>query len=217
MGRNPRNETDESEITIEAMDQILPDSDKAMLERPDALIVQLDKDPWAGLTDRQKKIQEMYMRGMSQSTMAKLFQVSQPMIAKELKNIRRKHAERGVAIDKNSYAGETISIYEELFSKALRTFYEIDKNNGLAPQMRLQAINTMATLREKQTKLLMDLGIIDKTPHKVEHSLKENKTFVDNWSAKAKEKLAENLLEADFPELDPPSPPDIEEGDIVDE
>lgn len=200
-----------------AVQQALPEMDQAMLDRPDGLIVQLDKDPWYGLTDRQKQVQEMFMRGISQTTMGKILGISQSMVFKELTAIRKKHAERGVAIDKNSYAGETISIYEELFSKALRTFYEIDKENALGPQMKLQAINTMATLREKQTKLLMDLGIIDKASTKVEHSLTDKRTFVESWSSEAKQKLAQNLLEAGFQELEEPAPPEPEDAEIVED
>ena len=202
------------------------EGDKELSERPTAtLIAQLEKDPWTGLTERQKTVQEMKLRGVSQVSIARFLGISQPLVWHELKAIREIHARRGVTVDTNAIAGETLSLYEELFTKALKTFYEIKNDNPLASQSKLQAINVMATLQDKKIKLLMDLGIIQKASTKIEHEhslVNKGPTFVDLWQKRDKQVLASNIIESTFTPLAEPEPPkeeiiDVEEMEDDDE
>lgn len=191
-----------------------------LTERPaEVLLDQMDKDPWSGLTDRQRTIQELKLRGLSQKAIGTLVGISQTMVFKELAAIKEVHKQKGATLDTQTFAGETISIYEELQIRALKTYDSIPADNNLAPQMKLQAINTIASIREKMMKALGDLGIIQRAAQKIEHehSLKQQKpSFVDSWDKKAQEKLAVNILTAGFTELEDPLPPE-EEPDIVTE
>lgn len=193
-----------------------PDVAVAAAETSITVLQDEDKDPWSGLTERQILIQRLKMRGIPQKTIGQICGgISQTMVCKELKAIREIHKQRGVALDREAYVGESISIHEELLTKAWDIFYRIPDDNPIAYQTKLQAINTIASLRDKHTKLLTDLGIIDKVPQKHEHDLRLSRgpSVVDNWSTEKKQKIAEAVLLADFKPLEDPVPP---EDDISD-
>src|SRR5689334_21497799 len=71
-------------------------------------IVEKEKDdPYDGLTERQKLIARMRLRGASQTTIAKTLNLSQPLVCREIKIIREHMATRGSSIDQAATIGET--------------------------------------------------------------------------------------------------------------
>jgi predicted DNA-binding protein (UPF0251 family) len=89
------------------------------------------------LTDRQKTIIRLKIRGLSQRQIAKVVGVSQPMIHKEMKKIREHLTERGANVDQDRTVGYTRSIYEEVERRAWDMYHastdKLDPSGGTIP------------------------------------------------------------------------------------
>lgn len=169
------------------------------------------EDPFTGLTERQKLIARLRMRGLSQQAIANIVNVAQPIISKELARIKEWQAERGANIDQNEVVGNTASLYEEVEYRAWELFH---KTEEVAEKAKALAVVMQA--REKNTKLLMDLGLIKKAGQEVKHTI-EVSPFLKSWNdEKGKKQLANTIVAGQLTELTEPSP-DIEDGEIVED
>ena len=171
-----------------------------------------DKDPWLGLTERQRQVQRLKLRGVSQAVIAKVLGVAQPTISRELAEIREVHRSKGIAIDKEAFIGESVSVYEEVEHKAWEMYMGLPDDSPI----KIQALQLVMAAREKQTKVLVDIGLIEKASQRVEHTFKvTNPTLIDSWDQEGKARLAETVLSSQLKSLPEPSPPaDIEDAEI---
>lgn len=178
-------------------------------------VVDLEKsepDLYDGLTDQQKVIARLKMRGLSQSAISKVMNVSQPYISKMLRIIREHQAARGKTVDQNFVVGETMSIYEEIESKAWELYHSQGEDKA-------KALSLILTAREKQTKLLMDLGRLEKASSKSEVSV-NIAPFLEKWEKHNVQELAHSAIQSKLSDLEAPEPPDedeIEDAIIVEE
>lgn len=185
-------------------------------EKPAALD-SLDEDPWTGLTERQVLIQRLKMRGMSQTNIGTVLGISQPMVNKELKKIREVHKSRGVNLDKDAVSGYFLSVYEEVENKAWEIFSTADDNKE-----KIQALTTIMSSKEKQMKLMTDLGLVEKAADKVNHTHElKSVPLLDNWDTDGKNKLSGTILESQLSQLEEPVPPqleaDIQDAEIIED
>ena len=174
------------------------------------------KDPWHGLTERQVTISRLKMRGLSQTAIASVLGVSQPIVSKELKKIKKVHQERGVTLDKNAMVGQTVSVYEEVEQKAWELFHTSPDDSS----HKSQALSLVMQARDKQIKLMTDLGFIEKAAQKVDHSIQVKAPLLESWDKQGKQRLSENILVAQLNPLDEPEPPeddDIQDAEIIEE
>lgn len=172
------------------------------------------EDPFSGLTERQKRIARLRMRGLSQQAIANLEKVSQPIISQELRKIKDWQAERGANVDQNVIVGSTGTLYEDVEQMAWQMYYTPEISVG----EKAKCLAVVMSAREKHTKLLMDLGLIKKasTEVTVKHHISP---FLEQWSDKqGKKKLADALVAQDLKALPEPAPDqDVVEGEFSEE
>lgn len=168
------------------------------------------EDPFSGLTERQKRIARLRMRGLSQQAIANLEKVSQPIISQELRKIKDWQAERGANVDQNVIVGSTGTLYEDVEQMAWQMYYTPE----IGVSEKAKCLVVVMSAREKHTKLLMDLGLIKKasTEVTVKHHISP---FLEQWSDKrGKKQLADSLVSQDLKALPEPHPEP--EDDVLD-
>ena len=166
-------------------------------------------NPPKELSDRQLRIVNYKLRGMTQASMAKLEQVSQPMISKEIKAIKAVYKAQGANIDQDEVVGESVHLFSEVEKQAWGIFHLAKKNDK--PGAANSALMTIMTAREKGHKLLMELGILKKVA--IEHDHKVSVApFVEqfeNMKQEAKENALKDIIEVQLAELEEPEPPKL--------
>lgn len=180
-----------------------------MAEHSDPAVRKAEALMLRGLTDQEKTIAQLRMRGFSQSQIARFLGVTQPYICMKLRKIREHQMQKGTVVDQDLIIGQTTSLYEEIEHRA----WEIHTKGDNADK--LKALQLVLQAREKQTKLLMDLGKLDRqgTTNKIEVDLSP---IIQKWSAKEAKQVTNNIIEAQLSPLPDPEPPMLEAEIIQD-
>lgn len=167
------------------------------------------------LTERQLRIVNYKLRNMTQASMAKLEQISQPMISKEITAIKAVYKEQGMNIDQDMVVGESVHLFGEVEVRGWEIFHLSKKNDK--PGAANSALMTIMAAREKSIKLLMELGILKKAPTEVEHTMKIAPFLEKFKDMQEEERQAElkGFIDVSLNELEEPEPPlllaDLEE------
>jgi predicted transcriptional regulator len=171
------------------------------------------EDPLNGLTERQKLVARLRMRGLSQDAIANVVGVSQSAISHELAAIKKWQAERGRNVDQAEVVGNTASLYEEVEYRAWELYHATIEIGEKA-----KALAVVMQAREKHTKLLMDLGLIKKANQEITHKI-EVSPFIQNWqSGEGKRSLGDAIVAKQLTALaEPTFDSGIEDADVVEE
>jgi len=173
------------------------------------------------LTERQLRIVNYKLRGMTQASMAKLESVSQPMISKEITAIKAVYKEQGMSIDQDMVVGESVHLFGEVEQRGWEIFHLSKKNDK--PGAANSALMTIMSAREKSIKLLMELGILKKAPTEHEHTMKIAPFLEKFKDMKEEDRQAElkGFIDVSLNELEEPEPPlllaDLEEPEPPEE
>jgi DNA-binding CsgD family transcriptional regulator len=154
----------------------------------------------AGLTDQQKAVVQLKLRGFNQSSIAGVLKVSQARVSQEMAEIKQHFHERGSSIDQKELIGESITIFEEVEKEAWKLYHKLEDDK------KLKALDTVMTSREKQVKLLMEVGLI-----KREISVSEVKITVPDYIQRINDPEQRRLIANSFvalPAGTDPEPPD---------
>lgn len=167
------------------------------------------EDPFSGLTERQKRIARLRLRGLSQQAIANLEQIAQPIVSRELKRVKEWQAERGGNVDQNVIVGNTSTLYEEVEQMAWSMYYTPSITIG----EKAKCLSVVMSAREKHTNLLMDLGLIKRasTEVKVQH---EVSPFLQRWNTAKKQSLATTIVTKELAALPEPQPDDVIDGEV---
>ena len=185
----------------------------APVKKPEDLASVTDdliKNPPVELSERQRRIVNFRMRGLTQVAIAKLEKVSQPMIAKELRKIREVFKQQGRTIDSEVVLGESVSLYQEVEKRAWELYFAHKEDR---PSAANKALDTIMASREKTIKLMMDLGIMKKAAKEIEHKIVA--PFVEQFSSLPSEKKQEalsNVITINLQDLEEPEPPQLTPG-----
>jgi hypothetical protein len=173
-----------------------------------ALTNDIIKDPPSELNERQRRVLNYRFRGLTQTAIAKLEDVSQPMIAKEIRTIKKIFAEQGRTIDQEQVVGESVSLYQEVEQRAWEIYFTHKKEK---PSAANKALDTVMASREKTVKLLMDLGIMKKAAIEHEHTMKVAPFFeqFDSLEDQQKQNALRNVIDVHLGELEEPEPPQL--------
>lgn len=166
-----------------------------------------DDIPMPGdLTERQRRIVKYRLRGMTQRAIARLEDVSQPMIAKEMRAIRAAFKEQGENIDQDVIVGESMTLYQELEQRAWEIYHKAldEKKYGDCNK----ALATIMSARDHTVKLLLDLGLVERA--KIEHSHTVNlPPFVEKWKEVDKSQVITSVIHTQLDPLEDPEPPQL--------
>lgn len=157
---------------------------------------------YQGLTERQIKIQKLSLRGATENAIAQVLGCSRITVAKEKSKIREVNRGRLLSLDKEDLMADTISLFEEIERSAWGVFQE---SEGASKNRALQLI---LDTRERQLKLMMDVGLIDKAPEKHAHAVMVHSPLLDEWDTTGKRNLSRHVIEAQLTELEAPQPPE---------
>ena len=167
------------------------------------------------LSERQVRIVNMKLRGLTQASRATLEKVSQPMISKEITAIKAVYKQQGMTIDQDMVVGESLNLFGEVEQRGWEIFHLSKKNDK--PGAANSALMTIMAAREKGVKLLMDLGILKKAATEHEHTMKIAPFLEKFKDMQDSEKQAElkSFIDVSLEELEEPEPPlllaDLEE------
>lgn len=178
---------------------------------PSDLAMMMDdliQDPPSDLSERQRRIINFRLRGFTQKAIAKVEDVSQPMIAKEIAKIREIYKLQGRTVDQELVVGEAVSIYQEVERRSWEIYFLHKKST---PTAAMKALDTVMASREKTHKLLMDLGIMRKAASSVEHTFKVA-PFIEQFEQmpiEEKERRLSNIIDSSLSDLKEPEPPQL--------
>jgi len=190
----------------------------AEIKSPTDLAAAMDglvKDPPSELNERQRRIVNYKLRGLTQTAIAQLEDVSQPYIAKQLKKIREVYAAIGRTIDQEQVVGETVSLYSEVEQRAWEMFF---KHKDTNPNAANKALDTVMTSRDKSNKLMMDLGILARKAVEHDHKVTVAPFFeeFDSMDEIEKQKRLRTVIHGSLHKLEEPEPPQLE-ADIIED
>jgi len=124
--------------------------------------VDFDGNPFegrAGLERRRAIVLDLKLRGMGHRAIAAILKVHRNTVSNDFRAIRRMQAEMARSLDGDAEVGATVSYYEKLRNTAFKEYMEAKSN-----QAKLGYLQTALRAQEMHVKLLMDIGIIDRTP-----------------------------------------------------
>lgn len=167
------------------------------------------------LSERQVRIVNMKLRGMTQASMATVEKISQPMISQEITAIKAVYKQQGMTIDQDMVVGESLNLFGEVEQRGWEIFHLSKKNDK--PGAANSALMTIMMAREKGLKLLTELGILKKAAIEHEHTMKIAPFLEKFKDMQDEEKQAElkGFIDVSLNELEEPEPPlllaDLEE------
>lgn len=169
--------------------------------------LEANEDAVVGLTDKQKQVFKLKLRGFTQRAIGEVMGISQPAVAKHWKKIKARFAEIGASIDQNQVVGESVSLYQEIEERAWDLFYTAKSAGKLGDSNK--ALATIMSARDKSLNLLMDLGLLRRVAIEHEHNVSVS-PLVDQWrsgDAQKKIQVTSKVIETQLDELDEPLPP----------
>lgn len=198
MGRPPGVKEKENRVTASN-----PDTAGTIAKHPDPNVQGAEDLLLHGLNQQERTIARLRMRGFSQGQIAKFLDVSQPYISKKLKKVRQHQIDRGSDVDQDLVLGQTTSLYEEIEHRAWEIYTNGDNSD------KTKALQLVMTAREKQTKLLMDLGKLERqgVTNKVEVDVSP---LVARWTSGEAQEAARAIIEGQLSQLAEPEPPQLE-------
>lgn len=164
------------------------------------------KDPFEGLTERQRRLVRLRFRGMSWETAGKMVGISDHTVWQEANAIKAHYEKCGMSVDQNLLVGESLSVFDEVSAQA----WQLAMNNEASPGEKIKALQLVLSAKEKQNKLLLDIGVMQKATTKHEHVLSVS-PWVEQLQKNDRTQITRNLLESQFSQLDEPLP--LEDGD----
>jgi DNA-binding CsgD family transcriptional regulator len=156
------------------------------------------------LTDQQRSILRYKLRGMRQESIASVMNVSQPYISKQLKKIREFHLQRGTDINQSIVVGENVAFYEEIEREAWSLYYNKEHED------KLKALQTLLSARKDANKLLMDVGVLKRSPTEHVHEHTATPLIQKLREARQTKELVIDAIEVTHEELPEPEPPQLE-------
>lgn len=168
---------------------------------------ELTREMMTGLTDQQRYIARLKLRGLTQSQIGKLLNISQPAVSKHLKRINLHMQHKGNHVDQALKVGETTSIYDEVEARA----WEIHVTTA-DPTEKMKSLQIVMQARERQTKLLMELGLLTKAVKKSQVDIKVS-PLVESWQSGEAKAAVQTIIDSQLSKLDEPLPP---EEDYID-
>lgn len=173
------------------------------------------EDAVLGLTDKQKQVFKLKLRGFTQRAIGEVMDISQPAVSKHWKAIQKHFSDIGATINQNQVVGESVTLYQEVEERAWDLYYTAKQAGKLGDCNK--ALSTIMTARDKSLTLLMDLGLLRRAAVEHEHNVSMS-PLIEQWrSGDAQKKLdvTARVIETQLDPLDDPLPPtDIEDAEV---
>lgn len=164
-----------------------------------------DDDPeiWTGLTERQRLIQRLSLRKLTQRAIANALGISPAMVNKELARIREIHERRGTGENRAAIVGEALTVYDEIE----RSAWEIAGTSEKDPRMKIKALELVMKARAESIKLQSSLGLLRE--HVIASDGDVNRMLFEKFNDTIRDLLIGRIAEAHLTSspLEAPEPP----------
>jgi len=150
------------------------------------------------IEDRRKQVARLRLRGLGYRSIAKILNVGHMTIKRDLEAIREENKRRVSGFEHAQMIGESLSVFEEVELRAWQDYHDADKGSV----QRRQFLDVIQNARNNQIKLLTDIGLVSKEPHKVDVTVRTD--AIEHWSPEAQALVAMAILKA---KLSPPADP----------
>lgn len=171
----------------------------------------VDEDLPTELSERQRRIVKYRMRGLTQNAIAQIENISQPMVSKEVRAIRKVFAETGKQVEQDVVVGASLNLYEEIGVKGWELYHKALENQAIGDANK--ALATVMAAQEKSVRLLMDLGLVKRAAVEHKHTVAP---FLEQWEARTadeKQLTVATVIDSQLSELEAPEPPQLMSGD----
>lgn len=166
------------------------------------------------LTDQEKRVFQLRSKGLTQTAIASVLEISQPMVSKYLTSIKKKMADKAMDIQHFERIGESLTIYESLRMEAERLLRDI----GTETKQKIDLLKLQADIRAREDKFLSDVGVIRKAAKEMTVAVKPSNEFLERMAPEGRVYVASHIIESQLTQLEDPVPPEdaIEDADIED-
>jgi hypothetical protein len=163
----------------------------------------------ASLTPEERKVFKFVLRGFTVGTIAKVLAKDRDYVSTIKSNIKTKLTRAGENIDQAHLVGYTVSIFEEVEEKAWEMYYTAPTDAKNSQRDKNKALELVMKAREKQVKLLMDVGLIQKADNTVTHEVTMS-PFLAQWDNNSRQTIVKEMVERTLDKLADPVAPDDE-------
>ena len=181
----------------------------AIIEKGQELVDAIDpfpkiKDDFGAddLTDQQRIIARLKMRGLTQKQIGTYLGISQPAVSKHLSRVKEYMREKGNAGDQDSIVGETSTVYEEIEAKSWELFSTTQDHGD-----KIKAMQLVLQAREKHVKLLMDIGHVKRTGNHSQVDITVS-PLVASWQRGEAKEAVKAIIDSQLRQLAAPKPPE---------
>jgi hypothetical protein len=154
------------------------------------------------ITDRRQAVIRLRLRGMGYRAIAKELGVGHMTVKRDLEVIAEETRGRMGKMERDYVLAQSLSVYEEIETQAW------DQFSRCAPgsTQRANFLHVVRSARNDQTKLLMDIGLIQKTPQEVKHLVTSK--VIESWTPAAQDLIALAIIKAGLTPTSDPVPDD---------
>lgn len=182
------------------------------------------EDMLPDLTEKQRQIFKLRLRGLSQSAIAKIVGISQQAVSKHWKLIKKKFQKMGDQVNQPAIVGESVSLYNEVGERSWDLFYLAKDKEKYGDALR--ALKLIVDSRKEMLNMLMELGLLKRAAIEHEHKVTAS-PLIEQWTdgeAQKKMEIVTNVIGTQLEDLEEPEPPmltagdeDIEDAEIIEE
>lgn len=169
-----------------------------------------------GLSEQQRLVLRMRIRGLNIPQIAKVLNVSKQAIHQMLDRIKEYHAKRGTKLAEATVIGETQSFFDLIEEEAWTGF--MGSKTGGDEESKLKYIRLLVDTRKTYIELLQKLGMLKNTGNPTHTTnIQINNGPTTQLLEKIKEKggatqIATQIIEMTQDSLEAPEPPEQEEA-----
>ena len=157
--------------------------------------------------ERRRQVEKLRLRGTPVSTIAKILNVSDKTIYRDLKAIREQNIEAVSKTEKEEHMANAMARYREIEERAWTDYHTAAEGSPA----RIKALDLIRVIQSDKIKALRDTGFIQNQAQKVE--VEVNHKLEEVWSPELQAEVAQAMLQkALTPQLEEP----VHEGEIID-
>ena len=150
------------------------------------------------IAERRTAVKRLRLRGLGYRSIAKIVGVGHMTIKRDLEAIRHSNKTRVTMLDQSEHVGESLSVFEEVELRAWQDYHDADKGS----QQRQRFLAEIQSARQNQTKLLMDLGVINRVAERKHITVSTE--VISGWTPDAQDLVALAILKSQMkPLLEP--------------
>lgn len=160
------------------------------------------------IDERRKQVIRLRMRGLGYRAIAKVLGVGHMTVKRDLEAVREENAKRVTRFEQEQTIGECLSVFEEIELKAWEQFDAMPLGNAHGAKY----LAEIREARDRQIKLLTDVGLIRKEPNKVDVTV--NTDALQHWTPEAQDIVAMAIIKTKLQAPAEPRPDRVIEAHV---